>query len=210
MTSERATLHHVHDPMCSWCWAFRPASDALFDALQQRPVTIEHVLGGLAPDSDEPMAPAMAQRLQATWQRIQQVVPGTEFDYAFWSVNQPRRSTWPACRAVIAAVSLGASDRAMTDAIQRDYYTRARNPSDRDVLIEAAVALGLDREAFSQALGSPQTERALQDHFARTARLGVAGFPSLVLEQADGSLHAIPIDLQSAAPMVRAIDHVLD
>jgi len=41
------------------------------------------VLGGLAPDSDQPMPEQMQRYLQQTWQRFQQVVPGTRFNFDF-------------------------------------------------------------------------------------------------------------------------------
>jgi len=59
---------YVLDPMCSWCWAF----SAAVDTLKQRyafPWTL--LMGGLAPDSDEPMNKAMQQKLQAIWQHIE-------------------------------------------------------------------------------------------------------------------------------------------
>ena len=58
-----ATLHHVHDPMCSWCWGFESTRQAIFDALDDR-LQIRRLVGGLAPDSDAPMPESMQQMLQ--------------------------------------------------------------------------------------------------------------------------------------------------
>ena len=96
-------LTYVHDPMCSWCYAFRPTWRAIVAELPPGLAT-RRLLGGLAPDSDAPMPAALREKLEATWHRIEQVVPGTRFDFAFWRDGAPRRSTYPACRAVIAAV----------------------------------------------------------------------------------------------------------
>jgi len=43
-----------------------------------------YLLGGLAPDSDQPMAEEMREYIQNTWQKIQQRIPGTEFNLNFW------------------------------------------------------------------------------------------------------------------------------
>ena len=204
-----ATLHHVHDPMCSWCWAFRPASDALFESLAERSVTVVAWLGGLAPDSDVPMSDALARQLQATWRTIEHRVPGTRFDFSFWHDNVPRRSTWPACRAVIAAELLGLPERRMTDAIQRAYYLQARNPSDASVLIELAAGLGLPRDEFRAALHAPATDTRFEEHRRVVARLGVRGFPSLVLQRADGKRHPIPVDFDGATSMLATIEALL-
>ena len=47
-------LLYVHDPMCSWCWAFRPAFASLRAQLP-RELRLRKVVGGLAPDNDQPM-----------------------------------------------------------------------------------------------------------------------------------------------------------
>ena len=70
------TLFYVHDPMCSWCWAFKPALTELHAPLPES-VRLQRVLGGLAPDSDVPMPLQMQQVMQQTWQQIQSVVQGT-------------------------------------------------------------------------------------------------------------------------------------
>lgn len=41
--------------------------------------------------------------VQQVWQRIEQTVPGVHFNWNFWSRNTTIRSTYPACRAVLAA-----------------------------------------------------------------------------------------------------------
>jgi hypothetical protein len=48
------TLVYVHDPMCSWCWGFDPVLRELVSSLPEG-VAVRRLLGGLAPDSDEPM-----------------------------------------------------------------------------------------------------------------------------------------------------------
>ena len=96
------TVYYVHDPMCSWCWGFSPALGELLAGLPAG-VEVRRLLGGLAADSELPMGSAMRERLQDTWRNIQRRVPGTRFNFDFWTSCSPRRSTWPACRAVIAA-----------------------------------------------------------------------------------------------------------
>ena len=125
------TLYYFHDPMCSWCWGFRPTWQALQENLPDT-VAVQYVLGGLAPDSDQSMPDELRRMIQNTWQRIQQEL-GTEFNFDFWTQNTPRRSTFPACRAVIAAHQQG-MEQEMILAIQQAYYLRALNPSDLSIL----------------------------------------------------------------------------
>jgi len=185
-----ATLYYIHDPMCSWCWGFAPTWQRIRAGLPAD-LPVEHLLGGLAPNSDAPMPADMRTYLQQTWRTIAQRL-GTRFNFAFWENCQPRRATYPACRAVIAADQQGAG-QAMITAIQHAYYLQARNPSDETTLCELAKELGLDVARFVQALQAPATQRELQRQIAQGKAFGAEGFPSLVYVDDTGS-HLIRYD----------------
>jgi putative protein-disulfide isomerase len=195
--------------MCSWCWALRPQWQRLLAQLPQ-PIRVIKLLGGLAADSDEPMPEEMRERLQATWRRIEQSVPGTRFNFDFWRNTIPRRSTWPACRAVLAARAQGEGcDEAMLEAIQRAYYQQARNPSDGDTLIALAGEIGLDVEAFALALTAPATQAQLSQEMAQAEALGVDSYPGLVLA-INGSRWPVSVDYNSAGNMLATIEWLLE
>jgi putative protein-disulfide isomerase len=169
-----------------WCWAFRPVWTAIRARLPSA-ITPQQVLGGLATDTREPMPEALRTYIQDTWRRIERSVPGTKFNFEFWSGCRPRRSTYPACRAVIAAIAQGPHfEEPMIEAIQRAYYLEAQNPSDDETLIAQGDAIGLDRERFAQALIDPATQAELLRQIEFAARLSARGFPSLFLEDERG------------------------
>jgi len=176
-------LYYVHDPMCSWCWGFRPTWRKIVESLPSGMVW-ERVLGGLAPDTDQPMPEEMRQYLQKTWGTIQSRL-GTEFNFDFWTRCEPRRATYPACRAVIAAREQDAEE-AMIDAIQQAYYLRAMNPSEDETLITLARELELDAARFEADLNSPSTRDELARQVAFSRGLGAQGFPGLILESGPG------------------------
>ena len=112
-------------------------------------VTLRKVVGGLAPDNDQPMPEEMRMKVKGFWRTIQETVPGTRFNFAFWENCTPRRSTYNACRAVLAAARLSPRhEDLMIEAIQHAYYLDARNPSDVATLTDLAGTIGLDRERF--------------------------------------------------------------
>ncbi|MDX1519524.1 MAG: DsbA family protein, partial [Gammaproteobacteria bacterium] len=175
------TLVYTHDPMCSWCWAFRPVYDHIVRELPAT-VRLKRLLGGLAPDTDEPMPDSMREYVQGHWQRIRETVPGTRFNLDFWTRCNPRRATYPACRAVIAAREQSPEyDDDMTLAIQRAYYLEARNPSDNNTLIDLAGEIGLDRNRFTNDLESTQTMNTLKKEISEVQNLGLDRFPSLAM-----------------------------
>ena len=201
---KNAQLVYVHDPMCSWCWGFRPVLQQLLASLPAN-IKVIRMLGGLAADSDSPMPEEMQRSLQQTWRVIQGRIPGTAFNFDFWANCAPRRSTWPACRAVIAARRQGAKyDEEMTHAIQTAYYLNAKNPADDSTLIELAESIGLDRGAFADALNSTSTRQVLADEIDFGRTLGVQGFPSLVLI-ANNAARPITVDYTEAKSMLNAL-----
>ena len=204
-----ARLYYVHDPMCSWCWGFEKTRKRLLEKLPSS-IEVVRLLGGLAPDTREPMQGQMREYLQQTWHRIQQRIPGTEFNFDFWTACTPRRSTWPACRAVIAARGQGGEyDERMTRAIQEAYYLRAQNPSDEAVLIALADELALDSGRFVDTLRAPATRAELDAEMRQGRAMNATGFPSLVLE-IDGACSPVPIDYTNADVMLETIQMVME
>jgi putative protein-disulfide isomerase len=119
-------LYYVHDPMCSWCWAFNKTWAKIQTQLPAD-IEVRYILGGLAPDNDQPMPLELQQRISSGWYKIEEAVPGTQFNHEFWTLCKPRRSTYPSSRAIIAAKKLdNTSEKRMLLAIQQAYYLQAK------------------------------------------------------------------------------------
>lgn len=198
-------LFYFHDPMCSWCWGFEPTWSELQQQLKLEfgsELEILYVLGGLAPDSGAPMPQKLQDTLQHYWHRIHKLL-GTTFNFDFWTLCNPRRSTYPACRAVIAASNQG-KEKQMIDALQRAYYLRALNPSDISTHTHLAEELGLDLEVFNRDIKSSETEEELHKQINLYKELSGNGFPSLTLQH-NGILTKIPIDYKNTDAMLNWI-----
>jgi len=195
------TLLYFHDPMCSWCWGYRPTWLKLLQLIPGS-IHIEYIVGGLAPDSDQIMPKRMVNAIQTHWHRIESEL-GTQFNYDFWVECAPRRSTYPACRAVIAA-KLQNAEQVMIHAIQEAYYLKAKNPSNIDTLVMLAENLKLNVEHFKRDLRSQQTEETLIEQVDLARKLDVPGFPSLVLKS-KGSLYPIDVNYTDAKVTAKLI-----
>ncbi|MCP4186278.1 MAG: DsbA family protein [Gammaproteobacteria bacterium] len=201
-------LIYVHDPMCSWCWGF---TDTYLQLVEQLPANVEIVrlLGGLAPDTDEIMPESTRLMVQQNWHRIEQLIPGIQFNYDFWTKCQPRRATYPACRAVIAAREQDAQyDLLMTRKIQKAYYQEARNTSENNSLIELADELGLDRDRFAEALNAEQIQQQLLNEIASARSIDVNSFPSLMLQHM-GKMEPVLINYTDVTTMLDQINESL-
>ena len=179
----KPVLYYFHDPMCSWCWGFKPVLNELIKNISDV-VEIEYILGGLAKDSEATMPVEMQSQIENTWRRIQQTIPGTQFNFDFWKNCTPRRSTYPACRAVIAAKQQGITNNArMISAIQKAYYTESLNPSDYPVLYQLAQNLKLDTEQFKADIHATETQHELERQIEFARSIGANSFPFLFLPE---------------------------
>ncbi|MBK68512.1 MAG: DsbA family protein [Legionellales bacterium] len=191
--------------MCSWCWAFRPSMDALIEKLPKE-INVIRLLGGLAPDSDIPMPDNIREYVLENWRAIEKKVPKTKFNYNFWKECAPRRSTYPACRAVIAArKQKKIFDKEMTLAIQKAYYLNARNPSDYETLIELAEEIGADKNKFSEDVISSETDRILKEEIQQCKKLDLNSLPSLLFINKEKEIR-IQSDYLNANTMLNRIE----
>ena len=173
------TLYYVYDPMCSWCYAFAPTFEEVKANLPKN-VEVVYIPGGLAPHSNEPMPQEMREKIESIWYEITRVV-GTKFNHDFWKLNTPRRSTYLACQATIAARDQG-KEYEMIQGIQKAYYLDAKNPSDASTLIHVAHEIGLNVKQFTYDLTSDKTIQEFEDDLNLRRKLYVRSFPSLVLK----------------------------
>lgn len=201
------TIYYVYDPMCAWCYGFQPTLRVLLENLPTD-VSVVKLLGGLAPDNDQPMPLDTQQYIQQNWQRIEQTITGIQFNYQFWQQCKLKRSTYAACRAIIAARNQG-KDYAdlMNTAIQRAYYQQARNPSERETLIELGVEIGLSKAEFVEDLTSQATDKVLQQEIAYAQAMNANTYPSVVLE-VDQQFAHLPVDYNDPRQILAIISSV--
>jgi putative protein-disulfide isomerase len=170
-------------------------------------VEVKHLLGGLAPDSDLPMPDSMQKEIAGYWRKIQMQIPGTEFNFDFWDKCEPRRSTYPACRAVIAARKQNPdTELEMIEAIQKAYYLNAQNPSEKETLLALAKKLKLDVETFSEDLNSKETQEQLEKEMRFARQIGAQGFPSMIVDK-DGQYQYVPLNYNDPQ---RSLNFVID
>jgi len=190
--------------MCSWCWAFKPTWDRVKEELLGQ-VRVNYLLGGLAPESNQLMPIETRKYVKGNWKRIQEMIPDTRFNYDFWTSCEPRRSTYPACRAVICAKQQHPDfENLMIFGIQKSYYLEAQNPSNDDILINIAENLGLDIEKFKIDLNSPQVSEILLDEIKLSRSMDINSMPSLVLK-INSTLKVIDIDYLDANYIIKQI-----
>ncbi|MDC1207846.1 DsbA family protein [Litorivicinus sp.] len=200
-------LIYVHDPMCSWCYGFRPTWSEVKSQLPEG-LPVVSLLGGLASDTDIPMPEEMVEHLKGTWSRIAEIC-GVRFNHDYWDQEPaPPRTTYISCRAVISAERLAGRGDAFCERIQNAYYQEALNVWQPEVLCDLAEEFGFRRDAFEEILNSDEVKTVHIEQQQLAARLQVEGYPSLILiHKEDG----FPISVRhgDAATMIRDINDLL-
>ncbi|EDN66484.1 conserved hypothetical protein [Beggiatoa sp. PS] len=194
--------------MCSWCYAFKSVLKKL---RQKLPTTIyfQTVIGGLAADSKEVMPEETQKMVQQAWHRIEKKCPEIKFNFDFWHKTTPIRSTYPACRALLAAKQQGVTFEAMMlEAIQMAYYQQAQNPALDETLFFCAQQIGLQLSQFKQNYTSAFIEQQLQAELQLTQKLNVSSFPSLRLELGT-SVWPITIDYHNEQIILEEINRLM-
>ncbi|MBU24887.1 MAG: DsbA family protein [Gammaproteobacteria bacterium] len=173
-------LIYAHDPMCSWCYGFRPTWKTLKSQLPEG-LPVVSLLGGLADDSDIPMPLEMVDHLKRTWDRIESTCK-VPFNHSYWEQSPPPpRTTFISCRAVIAAERIAGRGDAFSERIQDAYYREAKNVWDSEVLCDLAEEFGFNRSSYSEALLSEVVRSVHEEQQSLVKRLQVEGYPSLLL-----------------------------
>lgn len=177
-------LWYFADPMCSWCWGFSPAIETLREEFRDR-IKIALILGGLRSET-EPLNEARRAEILHHWHDVNAMTGQT---FQFEGALPPGfvYDTEPACRAVVTAAALQAEATfPMFKAIQSAFYTAGQDVTQPAVLAGLAEAQDIAAERFLPAFDTAAMKEKTLAHFRMARQLGVRGFPSLVLQNAEG------------------------
>jgi putative protein-disulfide isomerase len=199
--------------MCSWCYGFGPELAGLREGLPDLPVHV--VLGGLRPNTVQPLDPALRATLKTHWASVEE---RTGLPFRADALDRPGfvYDTEPACRAVVVARMLAPEAHLeVFTAIQRGFYAEGKDVTQETVLAELAcdalekAGSGVDTMSFLAAFRSDATIAVTRNDFMQVKQWGVAGFPTLVLER-DGRLDLVTSGYMAMPALVDALQALVD
>jgi len=204
MTKQPLEFIYVGDPMCSWCWGFAPVLDELQANFT---IPIRVVAGGLRPGpSAEPLNNQMRDMLARHWEQVAER-SGQPFDHTFLQ----RNDGWVYDTELpdTAVVTMRELDSNQTlpffTRLQRAFYAEGMDVTDPDVYPELLDGYEVNRDRFMQLLTSAEMKEKTWRDFAEARRLGVTGFPSLLLDEGDRIVAASPgyVPAETLIPAIR-------
>jgi putative protein-disulfide isomerase len=178
-------LIYIADPMCSWCWGFSPVIQQIVEDYRNQ-LIMTLVVGGLRSETTQPHTDEMKQYSLKHWHHVHELT-GQPFNFEFNTPVGFVYNTEPACRAAVTLKQLQSKSTFLyLETLHRAFYVDNADLTDESVLVEIAHQFDIDKENFSKVFNDDATRRAtaLDFHFAK--RLGISGFPSIVLNDTDG------------------------
>ncbi|NNN44776.1 MULTISPECIES: DsbA family protein [Vibrio] len=184
-------VHYFFDPMCGWCFGASP----LLETLAEMPtITLKLHPGGMLPRS-ELAAEFRAHILEAD-QQIS-LVTGQVFGEAYRSriaSQQPLIvDSYLTAQAIIAAEALQGLGLAMLKKIQQAHYQRGLTVAEPEVLAQLASQLGIEHDKWHNAMQQAKSDlpATIANSQQLMAQYQLRGFPSLMIEQANGQWHSV-------------------
>lgn len=202
-------LVYFADPMCSWCWGFSTVVEAVRGRFgPDLPIWL--ILGGLRPNTVEPLTEAAKREIREHWEHVQEA-SGRPFDWTFFDREGFVYDTEPASRAVVAARRAG-TDAAL-DFLTRAhaaFYAHNHDVTDEEVLADLGAEAGHNRATFLESLRSEEVRQETWSDFAIAQRAGIRGFPCLLAAVGGRSDYGLVTNgFQSAERILPALERWL-
>lgn len=206
MTSQKAELIYVGDPMCSWCYGFETQLSQITNELKGE-VSLELVNGGLRPYYDATML-SMKDFLSQHWLEVHEAT-GQEFSYGILDRADLAYDTEPPARAAVCVRKLApAQEMTFFKAIQRAFYLENKNMNLKESYHGILSDLGIDLTSFDELFSSQEMKELVKRDFQRAQDLGVRSFPTLLLRKGE-EVHLIAQGYVEAGKAIQQVRGLL-
>ena len=177
--SQENAIIYFGDPMCSWCYGFSNEVSAIKDAFPE--VKFEVVMGGLRPYGTQTMA-ELKDFLREHWEEIGQLT-GQPFSFDILSDPTFVYDTEPSCRAVVVVRAFQPeSELPFFKATQKLFYSENKDPKLATSYAGLLKEFGIDANVFAEKWNSTEFKEKTRADFMVSQKMGVRGFPSMVLK----------------------------
>lgn len=179
----KVTLYYVTDPICSHCWALEPVLNRFIQEYGPY-FDLKIVMGGLLPSwkgfSDGGNGIQKPADVAGHWKEVGEH-SRMPIDGSLWHTN-PVLSSYPPSRVfkVIQSKHEGREGDFLRSAREAVFVSNL-NIGEEEVLITIVDQLGLDGRQIVEEAELESAQDLLDEDFRVSARLGVRGFPSLVM-----------------------------
>ena len=184
-TANLPELLYLHDPLCGWCYGLSPVINQIQNEFAGR-LDVSVLCGGMVVGDD-------AGPIAETWDYLRQsideveTVTGVRFGDEFRALGDAGRYRYdsePPSRAIVAFRQITqdpARTVAFAHAVQQALFRDGLDLNAAATYAPLLQPFDVDYADFLRRWAAPETARAAQQEFAAVARIGVQGFPTLVV-----------------------------
>jgi putative protein-disulfide isomerase len=171
---------YVADPMCSWCWGFSPAIEALRGRFSAR-MPVRLLVGGLMPNLNNRLTDESKSEIRHHWEQVHEAT-GQPFCFDFFEHENFTYNTEPSCRAVVVARNIAPElSFPFLANIHEAFYVGNRDVTDPKILLAVAEETGIDPQNFATIFNAKETMEETFRDFQTSRQMNVGGFPSVLL-----------------------------
>ena len=177
-------LIYIGDPMCSWCWGFSPVLKKIRKQFQDH-LAFSLIVGGLRADNKEILNEELKQYIRGHWTEVNKMT-AQPFSFDFFNRDNFIYNTEPACRAVVTVRNLKPNlVFSYFESLHYSFYVENKDITTPEVLSNNAAKFGIDKDVFQLKFSSQEIISETPNDFETARRMGIFGFPSLVLKEAE-------------------------
>lgn len=183
VVEKKVTLYYATDPICSHCWALEPVLNRFIREYGQY-LEIKVLMGGLLPGwqgfADGGNGIRKPSDVAGHWREVGEH-SRMPIDGSLWH-SHPIQSSYPPSRVykVIQSQHKGKENEFLRRA-REAVFAFNQNIGEEEVLVKLVDSIGLSGKQIVDGAGSESAQDLLEQDFAVAARLGVRGFPTIIM-----------------------------
>ncbi|WP_342666453.1 DsbA family oxidoreductase [Saccharibacillus sacchari] len=206
----KMTLYYVTDPICSHCWALEPVLTRFIHQYGQH-FNFNIVMGGLLPSwngfGDSANGIQKPSDVAGHWREVGEH-SRMPIDGSVWLEN-PIQSSFPPSRVfkIIQSKHAGKEQEFLRKTREK-LFAFNENIAEDSAMIRIVDEIGLDGKAIVEEAATEAAQDLLEEDFALSSRLGVRGFPTIIIMNEENQGVKI-VGAQSLDTYVKGLESIL-
>ncbi|WP_240422079.1 DsbA family oxidoreductase [Paenibacillus periandrae] len=208
---KKITLYYVTDPICSHCWALEPVLNRFLQQYGQY-FNVNVIMGGLLASwhgfGDSANGIQKPSDVEEHWKEVGKH-SRMPIDGTLWREN-PVHSSYPPSRVykVIQNKHKGKENEFLRRA-REAVFAFNQNIGEKQVLIEIVNQIGLNGSQVFEESELEEAQNQLEQDFDLVSRLGVRGFPTIIMVDEEGKGAKI-VGARTLETYVDALEQILN
>lgn len=208
------TIYYCYDAYCGWCYGFSPVMKRIADEYKDR-LAFDVLSGGMILPETPQHFGAMANFIQGSYKRVEELTGITFGEDFLWHVFNPDKTDWyPSSEMPAIALCIFKEyhpDSAVEIASDLQYALNyeGRDLTDKEAYRHLLPKYNIPEEEFYTKLKSAEYKEKAYYEFALVKQLQVSGYPCVLLQVGDTKFYLLSQGFTDYSALKPRIDNVL-